>query len=48
MISFNRKLFINKLECDLMPEISQLYKTDHIRYEATVRECTRKYASETL
>ncbi|CAB4381672.1 ubiquitin-conjugating enzyme E2 [Rhizophagus irregularis] len=35
-------------ECDIMPEISQLYKTDRNRYEATVREWTRKYASETL
>ena len=28
----------------LVPEIAQLYKTDRVRYEATAREWTRKYA----
>ncbi|PKY59170.1 ubiquitin-conjugating enzyme [Rhizophagus irregularis] len=29
---------------DVSPEISRLYKDDYDRYEATVREWTRKYA----
>lgn len=28
----------------LVPEIAHVYKTDRIRYEATAREWTRKYA----
>ncbi|RIB29720.1 ubiquitin-conjugating enzyme E2 [Gigaspora rosea] len=30
----------------LVPEIAHVYKTDRARYEATVREWTRKYASK--
>lgn len=28
----------------LVPEIAHVYKTDRVRYEATAREWTRKYA----
>jgi ubiquitin-conjugating enzyme E2 D/E len=28
----------------LVPEIANIYKTDKVRYEATAREWTRKYA----
>ena len=38
--------FFKKLDDPLVPEIAHVYKTDRSRYEATVREWTRKYASE--
>lgn len=33
------------VEEPLVPEIAHVYKTDRVRYEATAREWTRKYAT---
>ena len=30
------------LDDPLVPDIAELYRTDHLRYEATAREWTRK------
>jgi ubiquitin-conjugating enzyme E2 D/E len=29
----------------LVPEIARIYKTDRVKYEATAKEWTKKYAS---
>jgi ubiquitin-protein ligase len=40
---FNSNNLIMDLDCGSL-EISNIYKNDRARYEATVREWTRKYA----
>src|ERR1051325_8652341 len=43
-----KKNFLRILDNAVMPEIAHVYKTDLSRYNATVHEWTRKYASELI